>query len=45
MQDGRGEEGRESSIISMGYQEINFFKRKSNKGKGEGRESSIKMHS
>jgi len=38
MQDGRGEEGRESSSISMGYQEIIFFKENQTRGRGrEGR--------
>jgi len=47
MQDGRGEEGRESYNISMGYQEIIFFK--GNKqgeggGKGEQRKDAFLKH-
>jgi len=42
-----GEEGgggKGGQQFSMGYRE-KMFKRKLNKGKGEGRESNIKMHS
>ena len=37
MQDGRGEEGRESSSISMGYQEIKKNLKKIKQGEGGGK--------
>jgi hypothetical protein len=37
MQDGREEEGRESSSISMGYREIIFFKKNIKQGEEGGK--------